>query len=146
MSYSSGRASLEISEAQLSDAGQYTCIATNKLGEAECSCKIQVSGKCINIYYTICNRSNNSVIYNVIVYFPLEILCAAAPDITACCFSITKHQSEDRNNREHGTYSGWLCWCGLHVLAVGFFLCHLHLNHICSKRFQNFYTVCFNLV
>ena len=44
-SYASGRCSLEINDAELIDAGKYSCVATNKLGEAECSCKIQVSGK-----------------------------------------------------------------------------------------------------
>ncbi|XP_067930808.1 twitchin-like [Watersipora subatra] len=43
ISYSSGRCSLEVSEAHLSDAGKYTCIATNKLGEAECSCQVHVN-------------------------------------------------------------------------------------------------------
>ena len=66
MSYSSGRASLEIAEAQLSDAGQYTCIATNKLGEAECSCKIQVSGKFIRKYYTMCNTFIIIVLYTML--------------------------------------------------------------------------------
>ncbi|KAF6018857.1 unc-22 [Bugula neritina] len=41
--YSSGRCSLEVSNAELTDAGKYSCIATNKLGEAECSCTVEIS-------------------------------------------------------------------------------------------------------
>lgn len=66
MEKSHGRCSLEISEAQLTDAGTYICRATNKLGEAECSCKLTVNGKITPNLFSlpICkgvwHRGNNS--------------------------------------------------------------------------------------
>lgn len=47
---SSGRCCLEVSEAELTDAGTYSCKVSNKLGEAECSCKVIISGKVPNPY------------------------------------------------------------------------------------------------
>ena len=45
MTFASGRCSLEVSNAKLEDGGKYSCVATNKLGEAECSCKVEISGE-----------------------------------------------------------------------------------------------------
>jgi len=42
---SSGRLSVEIAEAELTDAGKYTCTATNSHGQADTSCKVDISGQ-----------------------------------------------------------------------------------------------------
>ena len=39
-----GICSLEISSCDVGDAGRYTCVAVNKLGRDETSCKITVNG------------------------------------------------------------------------------------------------------
>ncbi|XP_067934437.1 twitchin-like [Watersipora subatra] len=40
--YSSGRCSIEVMNAEAHDSGRYTCRAVNSLGEAECSCVVNV--------------------------------------------------------------------------------------------------------